>query len=192
MEILKNILRIFKKIYGKKLGCKVDVLYLIKDKLTKKEISKKILSSDLIYIGGGDTNKLLKIWRKKGVDKILKQAGKKGIILSGLSAGAYCWSKKSVSSSRKLIYNCLGFIKLNFVCHYSSENKKNVFNNLKDLKKPILALENNSAIEIKSNKYRILISSKKAKAYRLSLKNRKVIEEKLPIDNKFRKIKSLL
>ncbi|MBP7848299.1 Type 1 glutamine amidotransferase-like domain-containing protein [Patescibacteria group bacterium] len=32
------------------LGCKADVLYLIKDALSKKEIEKKILSSDIIYV----------------------------------------------------------------------------------------------------------------------------------------------
>jgi len=183
---------IFKQIYGKKLGCKVEVLYLIKDKLSKNDINEKILSSDLIYIGGGNTNKLLDVWKKKEIDKILKKAGNKGIILSGLSAGAYCWSNKSLSSSKEQIYNGLEFIKLNFVCHYSKKNKEIVFKNLKKLKKPIVALENNSAIEIIGDKYRILTSSKNAKAYKLYLDNDNILEKKLQVDNKFRKVKSLL
>jgi dipeptidase E len=46
---------VVKKHFGKKLGCRTDVLYLIKDKNTKTEIRNKILSADIIYVGGGDT-----------------------------------------------------------------------------------------------------------------------------------------
>ena len=33
--------KIVKKYFGDKLGCKTDVLYLIKEKITKKEIKRK-------------------------------------------------------------------------------------------------------------------------------------------------------
>jgi dipeptidase E len=46
---------------------------LIKEKESKKEIENKILSSDIIYVGGGDTLKMMTLWRRYGVDKILKQ-----------------------------------------------------------------------------------------------------------------------
>ncbi|MBU4580793.1 hypothetical protein KKB43_07355 [Patescibacteria group bacterium] len=98
----------------------------------------------------------------------------------------------SINCSKEQIYNGLEFIKLNFVCHYSKKNKEIVFKNLKKLKKPIVALENNSAIEIIGDKYRILTSSKNAKAYKLYLDNDNILEKKLQVDNKFRKVKSLL
>lgn len=90
-----------KKYFGKKLGCYVNVLYLTKEKLSKKEIERKILISDIIYVGGGNTLYLMKIWRKLEVDKILEKAHKKGIVLSGLSAGAICWFKYGNSDSIK-------------------------------------------------------------------------------------------
>ncbi len=71
----------FNKVYGKRLGCKTDVLYLLKAKPTKKELRQKILSSDLIYVGGGNTFKMIKRWRFLGVDKILRKAYKRGIVL---------------------------------------------------------------------------------------------------------------
>ena len=74
--------------FGKKLSCKTDVLYLIKEKLSQQEIKEKILSADIIYVGGGNTFRMMKIWKRRGVDVILKQAYKKGTVLSGLSAGA--------------------------------------------------------------------------------------------------------
>lgn len=77
------------KEYFNNLGCSTEVLYLIKDKenLTKKEIEIKIFSSDIIYVGGGNTLKMMTIWRKLGVDVLLKQALEKNIVLCGLSAG---------------------------------------------------------------------------------------------------------
>src|SRR3989344_8149361 len=41
--------------YGKKLGCKVGVLCLIKEKPLREEIRKNILGSDIVYVGGGNT-----------------------------------------------------------------------------------------------------------------------------------------
>jgi len=49
-----------KKHFGKRLNCKVDVLYLLKEKPTLKQIKAKILTSDIIYVGGGNTTLMLK------------------------------------------------------------------------------------------------------------------------------------
>jgi len=50
-----------KKHFGKTLGCKTDVLYLINNDLSKKEIEQKIFGSDIIYVGGGNTLKMMKV-----------------------------------------------------------------------------------------------------------------------------------
>ncbi len=47
------------KHFGKRLGCKVDVLRVIKEKLSHAEIEKKVMSSDIVYIGGGNTLKMI-------------------------------------------------------------------------------------------------------------------------------------
>ncbi|MBA4319735.1 MAG: hypothetical protein C0412_15150 [Flavobacterium sp.] len=39
------------KYFGKKLKCKVDVLYLSKTNLSKSQVRDKILSPDIIYVG---------------------------------------------------------------------------------------------------------------------------------------------
>ena len=48
----------------KKLGCKTDVLFLIRENPNHKEIALKISAADIIYIGGGNTLKMMKLWRK--------------------------------------------------------------------------------------------------------------------------------
>jgi len=45
----------------------------------------------------------MKIWRRFGVDFLLKKAYQKGIVCSGLSAGAICWFRFGSSDSRKFI-----------------------------------------------------------------------------------------
>ena len=53
--------------------------------------SEWLMSKDLVYIGGGNTVFMLEIWRKNKLEHIFKEAYEKGIILSGISAGAVCW-----------------------------------------------------------------------------------------------------
>ena len=51
-----------------------------------------LLSKDIIYVGGGNTFYMLEIWEKNNLIEIFKEAYIKGIILSGVSAGAVCLS----------------------------------------------------------------------------------------------------
>jgi dipeptidase E len=197
--------------YGKKLGCKVDVLYLIKEHPSKKEIERKILESDIIYVGGGNTLKMLKLWRKLGVDIILKKVISKGIVLSGLSAGAICWFKYGNSDSLKfkdkrnplIKVKGLNLIPIMACPHYDIEKTRrpSLLKMIKQYGGIAIALDNCSAIEIieesKIKKYRILTSSKTANAYKIyrtrDTKGKiKVIEEKLPKDKVYRPFDELL
>jgi len=61
---------VYQEVYGNKLGCSTDVLYLVNEKPDEVEIKDKILNSDLIYVCGGNTLKMMKIWKENNVDKI--------------------------------------------------------------------------------------------------------------------------
>lgn len=193
---------IVKKYFGKKLGCKTDVLYLIKCKYSKKEIEDIILKSDIIYVGGGNTLKMMTIWRKLGVDKILKKAHKKGVVLSGLSAGSICWFKNGSSDSRKFAGSEFNYIKvkgIGFVnalhCpHYDIE--KNRESDLKKMMKKTpgisIALDNCCAIEIVDDGYKIIASKKTANAYRVFWKKNKYFKEVIIQEKKLKPLKDLL
>jgi hypothetical protein len=43
----------YREIYEGRFGCEMDVLFLINETPTEKEIREKIFSSDIIYVGGG-------------------------------------------------------------------------------------------------------------------------------------------
>ena len=56
-----------------------------------KNFSEWILNKDIIYIGGGNTAYMLKVWKEQNLSRYFKKAYEKGINLSGVSAGAVCW-----------------------------------------------------------------------------------------------------
>jgi peptidase E len=66
-------------------------LSLTKGKTHASKLESFIFSHDIIFAGGGSPRLEMKIWRKTGMDRILKKAWRRGIILSGMSAGAMCW-----------------------------------------------------------------------------------------------------
>lgn len=86
-------------LYEGQLGASFDVLCLLSEKPSEQEISSKIAWADIIYVGGGNTLKMMKLWRRLGVDKLLKKAYKSGTVMCGVSAGSICWFDYGVSDS---------------------------------------------------------------------------------------------
>lgn len=165
-----------KRHFGGRLGCEVDVLLLLCEKLNKRTMTEKIMGADIIYVGGGNTLLMMKTWRKYGTDKLLERAYEKGIIMTGLSAGSICWFRSGLSDSvgkskdDEMNYgkvSGLGFIKALHSPHYDFEKTRP-----EALKKIMqktsgvaIALENCSALEVLDDKYRIITSKSRAKAY---------------------------
>jgi len=81
----------FRKTYTSLFDVKSDVAILTKGLMTVEHVAEKIAKADIIYVGGGDTLYLMKVWRETGVDKLVWEAYERGAILTGLSAGAICW-----------------------------------------------------------------------------------------------------
>jgi dipeptidase E len=90
----------FDKIYGGCLGCRTDHLLLFRRPQDRLVIEDKIRAADTIYVGGGNTLRMMKMWRRYGVDHALKQAARSRTVLAGLSAGAICWYEWGHSDSR--------------------------------------------------------------------------------------------
>jgi dipeptidase E len=198
----ESYFEVVKKHFGKRLGCQTEVLYLINKKHSKAEIEEKIFNSDVVYVGGGNTSLMMKVWRKTGVDQILKQAYQKGIVLSGLSAGAVCWFKWGNSDSKRLnnpkadLVKVAGLGLINALCcpHYDIEKDRKL-----DLKKMMkrtagvaIAFDNCCAIEIIDNKYRIISSRLSANAYKVYWKVNKYYQEIIPKEENWNSLKVLL
>ena len=138
------------------------------------------MSTDIIYIGGGNTRFMLQEWERVGLKEILLEAYNKGIVMSGFSAGTYCWFKYNYELIK-------GFDLINaIVCvHYnekSEEKKKQFFEVIKNNNMIGIALDNGTALEIIDNKFKVIKSIENANAYIIKFTNGEIevkkIEEK--------------
>ncbi|MCP4581098.1 MAG: peptidase E [candidate division Zixibacteria bacterium] len=160
----------FEQVYARSLWCNTDILYLYGKAQTKAAIRRQIEWCDMVYVGGGSTPAMMKMWRKYEVDKCLRRVWKQGTVMAGLSAGAVCWFKYALSDAyvgRWTTVSCLGFINRACNVHYSSEKgRKKAFDGLVKRKKITgIALDDNTCIKITNNSYEILKSDDNATAY---------------------------
>ena len=171
----------------KKIGCETS--YLKKKNIINNPniVEEKINNSDIIYIGGGDTIKLINEIKDYNIDELLKNAYEKGTILVGISAGAILLSNKGYSDSLILrnesndytFIKGLKYTNINICPHYDNIDKKeslkkDIINN----KIEVYALENNTALKIIDNNISVIKSDNNKKVYICSY-NDKYIEKEI-------------
>ena len=192
----------FEVCYGEHFGCQTRILNLIQNPPAFEKMSALVLESDLIYVGGGNTYRMMKIWRRLGLDTVLMEAASRGIVLSGLSAGAICWFKYGCSDSRSFSSSLewdyirvsgLGFINAVYCPHYHYEKREEAFSKMIEKRGGIgIACDNNAALEIVGNRYRVLTSTPDAKAYKLFKQNGRAIVSELPQESEHTSLDELL
>ncbi len=109
-----------------KFNCKPTHLSLTKKNISYRKLEQTVLSQDLIFVGGGSPKFLMQVWRKAGLDRIIKKAWKQGVILSGMSAGAICWYEDGFTNPKDDIWrriSCLGFLEGSFCPHYDKRGE---------------------------------------------------------------------
>ncbi len=79
--------------------CEPEVLSLFRMGDLRRPLRDVVLSQDVIYVGGGSMRNLLAIWQVHGLDRMLRDAWERGVVLAGLSAGAMCWLEGGVTTS---------------------------------------------------------------------------------------------
>jgi dipeptidase E len=180
--------------FGDFLKCKTDVLFLMKERPPLPEIRAKILSADVIYVGGGNTLLMMRVWRRRKVDKLLKAAYERGTVLSGISAGAICWFDSGHSDSmsfyhpRKWKYievQGLGLVPGIYCPHYNSMTRG--VPRRKDFRAMIrktgglgIAVENNCALAFVNGRLENVLRSKRyARAYQISCDGAKVVAKQI-------------
>lgn len=110
----------------RKLPCEPSHIELTKTKLPYDKLKTFLLSRDIIFIGGGSTAFLMSLFKKLRMKGILRAAWNKGVILSGMSAGAMCWFAEGFTNPSGNIFRrlrCLGFLEGSFCPHYNKGNQ---------------------------------------------------------------------
>ncbi len=108
-----------------KLACRPQVMNLFRR--TGEELAPAILGADLVFVGGGNTANMLAIWRTHGLVDVLREAWEKGVVLSGISAGAICWFDEGSTDSfgpTPARVAALGFLPGSFCPHYDGEAER--------------------------------------------------------------------
>jgi dipeptidase E len=86
-------------------------------------LREHLLAQDAVYVGGGSMVNLLAIWRAQGLDAILRDGWRAGVVIAGLSAGSMCWFEWGVTTSSGLPRAApgLGFLAGSNSVHHDSE-----------------------------------------------------------------------
>ncbi len=92
---------------------------------TVDDLESLLLDQDVVYVGGGNTENMLAIWRVHGVDRALRRAWEAGVVMTGLSAGSLCWFETGTTDSfgkgLAPLSGGLGFVPGSHSPHYDSE-----------------------------------------------------------------------
>ncbi|HVM32911.1 MAG TPA: Type 1 glutamine amidotransferase-like domain-containing protein [bacterium] len=173
----------------KRLSCRVQTLPLWKNPPAFSSIRKSVGKADLIYVGGGNTLKMIGRWKRLGVLGLLARAKKRGAVLAGTSAGAICWFEVGNSDSRKyqnpkaklIRVRGLGFLKAMACPHYDVEKdrKPELKRMTRGYPGVAIALDNCAALEVVGERGRVLSSKPKARGYKVYWRQGKFHEEPL-------------
>jgi dipeptidase E len=86
------------------------------------------LGFDVIHVSGGNTANMLDVWRRQGMDVILREAWENGAVLTGGSAGGICWfhggTTDSYGPDLEVLPEGLGLLPGSFCPHYDAEDQR--------------------------------------------------------------------
>ncbi len=132
------------------------------DMLTDANKEIDLSNFDAVYIGGGNTFKLLKrLKESKLYDKLLKFYKNGGTVYGG-SAGAIIWGKDISTSNDKnevQLQNLEGFNQVrgfNVACHYLDSQLKDLQQEVKKNGIGVIAIPEKSAIFIEKDKIKVM------------------------------------
>ena len=160
-----------------------------------------------MYVGGGNTLKMMRLWRRLGVDKLLKAAYEKGTVLCGISAGAICWFDSGHSDSlsfhsprswKYINVKGLGLIKGIHCPHYNSRTlgiprRRDFRDMIRKTGGLGIAIEDNCAIEFIDGKfYKVIASKVNARAYTVCRRDGEVFAERIQQDAQLAPIRELI
>jgi peptidase E len=145
-----------------------------------------LLSMDGIVVSGGNTLNQQAIWKAQGIDRVLREAWDRGIVLGGASAGSLCWFEEGTTDSRPkelTKVECLGLLRGSHSPHYDGEEQRRpVYHRLiaTGVLKPGYACDNYAGIYFEDNEVRRVVAARPgAKVYRVGLVGGRVVEEVL-------------
>lgn len=148
-------------------------------------MKNKIERADIIYVGGGDSIKLMDNVLEYKLDVLFKNLND-NVVVAGMSAGAIILAKKGYSDSlilrgeseRYSFISGLGLVDINICPHYNLDvRKENLKKDLIDSKLAVFGLENGVALKIDGEKREVIKCFDNVNCYLCYYDNDKYVEE---------------
>ena len=153
---------------------------------TPRDLESFVLEQDAIFVGGGNTKSMLAVWRDWGLDRHLRTAWERGVVLGGGSAGSICWFEHGVTDSIAgplTALPCLGFLRGSNCPHYDSEpQRRPAFRKLiatGRIPDGVAADDGVALHYIDSRLARVVSSRPRARGYRVTRSGRRVVQRRL-------------
>jgi dipeptidase E len=193
----------FRRVYGEELGCSIETLRLLKDRLAPETLGERIAAADLIYVGGGNTRSMLEEWRRQGIDRLLVAAAGRGTVLCGLSAGALCWFRHGNSDApliegrsglKTMRIDGLGLVEAALCPHLTREGFRHGEFTAMMMGTPGvgIGLDDSCAMQIQGGSYRILCAGAQGQGHRFARVGGVIRVTALPPSTGYRPLSGLL
>ena len=165
--------------YGNRLGCDVASLLLYDRNVSDRAVRHAVESADIVYVGGGNTLRMMKLWRRRGVDRLLRRAARDGTVVAGISAGAFCWCTFGVSDSRSfaasdeswdyIAVRGLGLVDVALCPHFDADPRRERYSasTARRRRRSVLGLDDCTALQVVDGRWRILSSREGSVAHRV-------------------------
>jgi dipeptidase E len=103
--------------------CVPQVISLFRLGESPIDLREELLGQDVIYAGGGSMVNLVAVWRAHGLDEVLRECWRQGILICGQSAGAMIWFRAGITSSQgePAVASGLGLLPGSVCVHYLIE-----------------------------------------------------------------------
>jgi len=152
------------------------------------DVREHVLAQDVVYVGGGSTFNLLALWRAHGLDRVMREAWERGVVLAGVSAGLICWFESSVTDSlghpASALRDGLGFLPGSACPHYDEEEaRRPSYRRLvgEGVLPPGYAADGGAALVFRGTRLEEVVASRPAaRGWRLDLEDGEVVERELP------------
>jgi peptidase E len=151
------------------------------------DIAAHLLAQDLIYVGGGNVVSMLGTWRAHGLDHVLRQAWRSGVVLCGPSAGSLCWFAESLTAFHGAPRRVagLGLLPYSNCVHYDAEpaRREEYRRFVGDGMRPGFAADDGAALHFTGRSLARVVSSRPgARAFRVAPSGGEVVETPLDVE----------
>jgi dipeptidase E len=161
--------------------CEASHVSLFRREQGPADLRAHLLAQDLIYVGGGSVVSMLGVWRAHGIDSILREAWRRGVVLCGLSAGSLCWFAEVVTGFHGAPQRVegLGLLPFSNCVHYEpGSSRRSAYHDfLRAGMRGGYAAEDGAALHFVGTELsRAVASRPEARGYRLETVGERVVE----------------